>query len=212
MLNTCLDHPLSNLLERFVSRRCTEDELEVIESHILACDLCLTKLEQLENEIAPLNQFVLGQLPRGKPATEKARFWERWLCIPNLSWASAVGVLAVAFCTIGFIPTDVQLRAERADVTFIVPEWRHTHLRFTDEGLPAGTLQAEVTDESGNVLWSKTVNNNNGLVDLDLPIIRHRGHYYARLYTIDTEHDLLTEVRFDVEWRFWNPAGVGLQR
>ena len=40
-----LDHPNEEALERFLRNEVQESELETIETHILACESCVTRLE-----------------------------------------------------------------------------------------------------------------------------------------------------------------------
>ena len=205
MRKTYFDHPSSDLLEKFVLGRCTEDELDLVEPHILACHSCVSVLEGLEDEVASI-KTVFGDVELQstqavvKPVREKIPFWNRLFSVPNLSWAGA-GLAAAALLSFALIPANIQLQAERGEAKFVVPEWRPSHVHLADAALPEGRVAAEVADQNGTVLWSQVVADQNGGVDLNLPRFTHAGIYYARLYTADKQHDLLEEFPFDVQWK-----------
>jgi hypothetical protein len=46
------DHPSEDALDRFVLDQCGEIELETIETHSLACDFCVDRLEMLAIDMA----------------------------------------------------------------------------------------------------------------------------------------------------------------
>jgi hypothetical protein len=83
----------------------------------------------------------------------------------------------------------------------IVPEWRNAHLTLHDEGLPVGTLQAEVVSGTGSLVWSGAAAGTQGHAKLDLPRMTQPGTYFARLYTSGADHDLLAEFRFEVKFQ-----------
>ncbi len=47
-----IDHPTEEALERFLLHHSEEQELEIVETHILACESCVSRLESLESDIA----------------------------------------------------------------------------------------------------------------------------------------------------------------
>ena len=56
MQNTPLEHPSEEMLERYVLHQSTELELDTIETHVLACESCVARLEDLEAYIGILRQ------------------------------------------------------------------------------------------------------------------------------------------------------------
>ena len=46
------EHPTEEVLERFILNTSSEDELESVETHILACEHCVNQLETIETDIA----------------------------------------------------------------------------------------------------------------------------------------------------------------
>src|SRR5689334_20187935 len=97
MQDIYLDHPTEEALERFVLNHADEKELEIVETHILACVSCVTRLEDLELQIAAtklaLQQVRTEQL--AKQATKKTASWKTWATAPGLSLAGGLAVLAV---------------------------------------------------------------------------------------------------------------------
>ena len=206
MRYTSFDHPAVDLLERFAMNRCSEEELELVEAHFLACDSCVGALESLEIEIAA-TRLALEQLAAEKEAKLRAQAqssnggWRTWFTFQQLSWAGA-GLAACAFCVFTFIPAHLELQARRGtESAVIVPEWRPTMLTLRDQGLQDGPVHAELVDENGNVTWKGTALSQNGSVDVHLPRITSAGRYYARVYT-PGEHELLSEFPFDVKFKF----------
>ncbi|HZS53348.1 MAG TPA: hypothetical protein VFA65_03020 [Bryobacteraceae bacterium] len=204
MQPTYFDHPAVDVLERFVLHRCSEDELEIVETHMLACESCVCTLENLEVEIAAtklaLEHVAAQQQEKVVSAEPRKQFWRSWFSVPTLSWAGA-GLAACAFCLFAFVPAGVQLQSERGTATVTVPEWRNARLSLVDAGLPAGSLQAEVVSETGSLVWSGTATSTQGEAKLDLPRMTHPGTYFARLYTAGAEHELLAEFRFEVKFK-----------
>ena len=56
MQNTYLEHPSEEMLERYILHQSSERELDTIETHVLACENCVTRLEDLESYIAVFRQ------------------------------------------------------------------------------------------------------------------------------------------------------------
>ena len=52
MLKIDHDHPAEEALERFLLHHSRQEELELLEIHILGCEACVNRLEKLEPEIA----------------------------------------------------------------------------------------------------------------------------------------------------------------
>ena len=203
MRHSIFEHPAVELLERFALNTCSEQELEVVETHIMACDSCVCALESLELEIAA-TKLALQHISEREAAAEAQpkhaiEGWRNWFTIPRLSWAGA-GLAACAFCLFTFIPATVQTQSERGSGTAtIVPKWRSTKITLVDAGLPESVVRAELVDENGSTLWSSEAKSIDGKVRLTLPRMTHSGRYYARLYSNGPEHDLLGEFPLEVQ-------------
>ena len=58
-----LEHPTEEALERFLLHQSQEAEIEIVETHILACESCVERLEVLETHIAA-TKIALAELQR----------------------------------------------------------------------------------------------------------------------------------------------------
>ncbi len=203
MRHTSFDHPPLDVLERFALNGCSEQELELVEEHILACESCVTALEAIELEIAAKKLALAPLLIKEKPEPErKTGRWTKWFSVPTLSWAGA-GLAACAFCLFAFLPANILLTAERGSAAAaVVPEWRSAHLTLVNQELPSGPIRAEIVTQTGSLIWAGEATVTNGEVRLSLQRMRAAGLFYARLYSAGTEHELLSEFPFEVKWQF----------
>ncbi len=206
MLRSYFDHPSVEVLERFALSRSSEQETELLETHMLACESCVCALENVELEIAA-TKLAMKQFAAERPERtleverEKPGFWKSWFSVPTLSWAGA-GLAACAFCLFAFVPAGVELKADRDMTNIVVPQWRNAHLRLMDEGLPTGPVKAEIVNQTGALVWSVIARSAQGEVKLEVPRITESGRYYARLYAPGTEKELLDEFPFEVKFQF----------
>jgi hypothetical protein len=206
MRSSYFDHLSVDVLERFILHRSSEQEAELVETHMLACESCVNALENLELEISA-TKLALEQMAAERPQRtfelepRKATIWKNWFSFATLSWAGA-GLATCALCLFVFVPANIELKADRGVTSVIVPEWRNARVRFVDEGLPTGPLRAEVVNETGTVIWSGDAQDEPGAVNLRLPRMTKAGHYYARLYTAGSDHELLSEFPFEVKFQF----------
>lgn len=53
-----LNHPCEDALERFLMDRCFDNELAYVEMHILCCEPCVTRLEELALELAVIRRCL----------------------------------------------------------------------------------------------------------------------------------------------------------
>jgi hypothetical protein len=106
MQSTYFDHPTEEALERFLLHQSRDEELEVLESHILACESCVTRLEDLEVWLAAtklaLNE-ILAQKSVKATANERPSWRRSWFTVRNFSLAGTVAALALG---IVIIPHD----------------------------------------------------------------------------------------------------------
>ena len=49
MNSLCLEHVSEKLLERYLTQQGSESEVEVVETHLLICDSCRGRLDELED-------------------------------------------------------------------------------------------------------------------------------------------------------------------
>ena len=197
-----LEHPTEEALERFLLHQCQEPEIEFVETHILACESCVERLQALEMQIAA-TKIALAELQRDsrikESATEK-RWWRPWSRVAGLSFAGAAAcaVLAVAL----FAPAQVKLSAYRGTETLSVPEWRPLHMHLATTDVADGLVAVQLVNGEGSEIWSGTSAVRHEQTDVRLPRITKPGSYFLRLYTPakgSAEGDLLREFAFRVK-------------
>ena len=197
-----LEHPTEEALERFLLHQCQEPEIEFVETHILACESCVEKLQALEMQITA-TKIALAELQRDsrmkESATEK-RWWKRWFGAAGLSLAGAAAcvILAVGL----FAPAQVELTAHRGREISFVPEGRRLHMHLDTADLADGLVAVQLVNGEGSEIWSGTSAVRQEQTDVRLPRITKAGSYFLRLYTPakgSAERDLLREFAFEVK-------------
>ncbi len=197
-----LEHPDEEALERFLLHRSEEPEVEIVETHMLACDACVERLEILETQIAAtkiaLQEFQL-EAQRKASAPEK-RSWRVWFGTAGLSFAGAVACVALAVGV--FSPAEVHLSAYRGVETSLVPEWRPLRMHLHTADLANGPVTVQLVDVRGSEVWKGVSAVRNDKVDVHVPRITNTGNYFLRIYEPrqgGAEGDLLREFAFRVK-------------
>ncbi len=210
MQNTNPAHPTEDELERFVLNQCHEQELEDVETHILACESCVTRLEDLEVQISvtklALEKMQAEQLAKAAARQTSAKW--TWLTVPKLSIAGGLAAIALGLIA---VPTLLQHNAEVAQVSLsayranefsVVPEGRRLHVRLNTGDLANGTVSATVADLTGVEVWKGRAAIHNEQAELEMPPIVEKGVHYLRLYSparSGSEPHLLREFAFRVK-------------
>lgn len=108
MQNLHCAHPIEDQLERFLLHQSNEEDLEAVETHVLACESCVTRLEDLELQIVTM-KLALAQLQRAQAAkaAKKANqsSWRTWFAVPKWSLVGAAAAIALG---VAVIPELVQ--------------------------------------------------------------------------------------------------------
>src|SRR5437764_11623841 len=148
-----IQHPTEETLEKFLLHRMQEGELEATETHILACDSCVARLEAMEIQLEA-TKIALAELH--KEAVEKNYTSAKnprwaWLKVPTLSLAGAGAALAIA---LGIIPqfTTVERNVSAvmgSEVTSI-PAGRQLLLHLNAKDLPEEKVSVQVVSADGN--------------------------------------------------------------
>jgi hypothetical protein len=91
------DHATDRDLEEYVFRRFSEDRIETMETHVLGCEFCLVRLEQLELHVATMKLVLRDlQIEETSRATHQRTTWG-WFAFPSfLSIATAALVVIAA--------------------------------------------------------------------------------------------------------------------
>lgn len=218
MTDPYLDHPNEEALERFLRNEVPESELEVIETHILACDSCVTRLQALETDMSAA-KIALQQLEAERvqkaAAVNAGRTWRDWFTLPALSWAGAVAAAAIAISVIPhFMPREINLTASRGMETSgmtlspcgtleaaVVPEGRPLDLHLKADDLPEGRVNLEIVNGLGKRVWQGAGVIRQQKATVTVPRITTAGAYFLRLYhpaQPGSEPDVLREFRFEV--------------
>jgi hypothetical protein len=198
------EHPSEEALERFLLNMSPEEELESLETHVLACEYCVDQLETLETQIA-VTRLALRNLeskPSAKRSVNRFSPWKTWFTIPKLSFATA-GFAMAAGAILFSIPRDVSLTAYRGSETAIVSEGHPLHVHLNAAGLSPGPIAVELADHGGSIVWKGTSSIRHDTVDVNLPRITKSGPHFLRLYSVPpggADPDLLREFAFEAKW------------
>ena len=215
MTDPYLDHPNEEALERFLRNEAQESELEIIETHILACESCVTRLEALEIDLAAVKIACRElQTERIQKEAVRSRSWRDWFTLPALSWAGAAAVLALGISAVPqFLPRDVNLTASRGLETgmtlspcgtleaAVVPEGRPLDLHLKADDLPEGRVNLEIVNGLGKRVWQGAGVIRQQQANVVVPRITTAGAYFLRLYNparAGSDPDVLREFRFEV--------------
>jgi hypothetical protein len=196
------EHPSEDALERFLLKMSSEEELEDLETHILVCEPCIERLENLQIQIAAA-RLALQSLEAkrySKSPTQTSSSWKSWFTIPKLSFA-ATSAVAVMGAILFSIPRDVTITSDRGTETAIVSEGRPLHMHLNAAGLNPGTIKVELADSNGSILWQGISVVRDDTIDVTLPRIIQSGSHFVRLYSqTGTESSLLREFALNAQW------------
>lgn len=198
-----LQHPSEENLERFILHQMQGEELEVMESHILACDDCVSRLEFLEIQVAA-TKLALADLHQEKVAEsyvkQKKSSWA-WLKVSGYSLA---GVAAAAILAVTNMPNSTverDISAFRGSEAIELPADHPLFLHMNAKDLAAAPVSVEVVSAEGNEIWKGNSVVKNQVVDAHLPKISEKGNYLLRLYSSNghAQADLLREFALQVK-------------
>jgi len=209
MSNTYLQHPTESALERFLLHNNDEVELDAVESHILICEPCLTRLELLEVQITAvkLSFQSIRQQEAAKGAAKQRVSFPSWLTFPRLS----VGALAALALGIGILPqfpthnesvAQISLVAYRGGPgTSTVPVKSRLRMHLDASQLNKNNVTVQLVDERGAQVWETTAAVREDKVEVDIPRIGETGFYFIRFYSLSShsEAELLREFAFNVQ-------------
>src|SRR5690242_2819120 len=178
-----LEHPTEEALERFLLHQSQEPEVEIVETHILTCESCVERLEELETYMAT-TKIALRELQRScriKETARQKRSWRAWFEVGGLSFAGAAAACAaLAFALLE--PAQVNVSAYRGVETTFVPEWRPVQMHLHTADLPDGSVAVQLVNGEGVQVWKGANVIVHEQADLHLPRITKPGSYFLRLY------------------------------
>jgi hypothetical protein len=182
----------------------SEEEREILETHVLACEYCVDQLETLETQIAATRLALrsLESKPPSRKVVDRFGRWRAWLTIPKLSFATA-GLAMAAGAILFSIPRDVSITAYRGSETAIVSEGHPLHMHLNAAGLTPGPIAVELADQRGSIVWQGNSTIRHDTVDVNLPRITQSGAHFLRLYSASengADANLLREFVFEARW------------
>ena len=216
MNSLCLEHVSEKLLERYLAQQGSESEVEVVETHLLVCDSCRGRLDELEDYRSVVRQGFA--LLASQPQKSKAPGWFRGLPawgLPSWSWSfrgswprwsprdwllvPAAAMLALAALLVAPAmqreamqheagPVDVSLTSERGETQLVAaPQGRKLQLRLDSSGLPDGQVSVEIVDINGNAITEQQALAHSNHATVRVAHLAI-GVYYARIYSSKGGH------------------------
>ncbi|HWF47101.1 MAG TPA: hypothetical protein VG168_08855 [Bryobacteraceae bacterium] len=202
MKTTPVTHPSEDLLEKFARNGCGDDELEVVEAHILGCEICVTRLEELDDFLSafqPAYQEVQRSRSRSVP-----RFSFQWML--GLATAAVLGIC------LSFLPrfshraertilpaAQLQLFAERGNEAVSAPASRPLQVRLSATDLPQRILSVDLVNAVGSPVWHGSTQVTHDKATVNLPPMQ-AGAYFLRLSSGPKDHsELLREFAFQIK-------------
>jgi hypothetical protein len=218
MNSLCLEHVSEKLLERYLAQQGSESEVEVVETHLLICDSCRGRLDELEDYRSVVRQGfallasqsqkskALGWFP-GLPAWSFPGSWPRWsprdwLLVPAAAMLALAALLVAPAMQRETGPVDVSLTSERGKTQLVAaPQKRNLQLRLDSSGLPDGQVSVEIVDLNGNEITEQQALAHSSHATIRVAHLAI-GVYYARIYSSKGGHRdsdrLLREFAFQV--------------
>ena len=188
-----VNHGTDEMLELHTLGRLPEADAAILEDHLLICNPCRDKFEQIES-FALAMRDALRQEPVAIEKPVRETNWFAWLRRPSFQFAGALAfilLLGVLFLRPGsraVLPVaSIQLSALRGEVA-TVPTARELNITLNDAPDTAGPFKVEMVDGTGRNVWTgaapKSANSVNFVVHLDNARVNRvePGTYFVRLY------------------------------
>ncbi|MBV9084692.1 MAG: hypothetical protein JOZ62_18605 [Acidobacteriaceae bacterium] len=210
MSNIYLQHPEDEALERLLLHRSDATELDIVETHLMACASCVTRLETLEAQIAAI-KLALQEIHKERVAEatlREQRFsWRSWFALPHLSLAGAVAALGVGIfiappsTTQNASVEKLNLVAYRGLESPLVRKNHRLQVHLNANDLNQSTVEVQLVDNRGSELWKGTTPVPEGGVDISVPGIATSGAHFVRIYAPSSNGrgELLREFAFQVK-------------
>jgi anti-sigma factor RsiW len=189
-------HESDDQLELYALDRLSDTEVERVEEHLLICENCRKRLEEA-GMFARTMQYALSN-PVVEPMPRRKSWFEGWHLRFALGGAIAVAlVLAVVAYRAGktSLPpvATLTLSPLRGSAANVSPA---ETLDLTLSTGAAGSLTAEVINDSGTLVWQEVSRPENGTVRVRVRKQLPAGTYFARLRAASGE--TLDEYGFTV--------------
>jgi hypothetical protein len=185
-------------LEAYSFSRLGEEDLAAVEEHLLVCETCQKRLDQVESYARAMRGAArrIQQEEEGQaPATIGA--WDRirgWFASPVPLWGGAFATAALILI-LGLQvtrhlqdappgpPVDVELQAVRGTVTPNTADAGHAlHLRLDSRGVPeVPVYRIEIVDAVGRKVWNGSGNWSDPWIQASVEKSFTPGTYFVRL-------------------------------
>lgn len=206
------EHLLDDILESYVFRRLPEPQLQAAEEHLLICQTCRDRLDEVRHYIMATR--IAAKRMREQEVSFRAGGRERQRRWPAISlgkpaWVVAGAVLALA---VFWIP---KWDAHPPPVQEVVLETRRglervargstvkrLRLQLDITGLaPLPRYEVVVADAAGVTVWQgePSRQGESQLLTVELDRTLDRGTYWVRLQELSKERRLLREYRLDID-------------
>lgn len=181
-------HPAVEVLELFVLNQCSTEEQENIETHILACELCVSRFKTLKAQVANI-RLAYDEVRRERSiwsAPKQHRVWTRWFTVPNLAAA------AIVVATWAIIPQLSRHPASDAEVDVVAdreepiaaPKNRDLHVTLDAIDLRPGLVRVQIVDAAGSQIWAGNATVQDEKVKVNFPKLRKTGVFFIRVYDV----------------------------
>ena len=191
-MDTVTFHESEESLELYALRRLSDSEVEHVENHLLICDACRERLEEVSAFAFSMRETLKEKTVVESDARSFGRWfgrWFEWIPRPQLAMAGAFAVVLMA--ALGFyrisggdarvVPVaSLQLTALRgSQIKSVVPA-RELDLAFTDA--PAAS-RLDIVDVNNKTVWTGTLAPGAERAEAKINQVLSPGDYFARVYT-----------------------------
>jgi hypothetical protein len=187
---TSFDHPTDETFERLLLHNTDETELGTLEAHILACDSCLIRVQDLQSQVTA-TKLALAKIKRKQMARTAAK--TRLTRLNDLTRpVLLVAALSAVFAArLFFIPphlpenadiTEVNLSAYRDPEGAVLPQGRPLYVTLDAVDLPHTPVFVQVVNPVGSEIWKGDAAVVDDKAEIFMPPFTRRGAYLLRLY------------------------------
>jgi hypothetical protein len=204
------DHPPDETFERLLLHKTERTEIEILEDHILACDFCLTRVQNLQGQIIA-TKLAIRKMKRKQAARTATRTPLSRLNHLTLRALLLTAVSAVFVAKLIFVPppvpenaaiAEVNLSAYRSSGAVVLPQGRPVHMTLDAADLPETPVLVQVVNPFGSEIWRGDAAVLQEKAEILFPPFTSRGLYLLRLYAPaarDKKGEILREYAFNVK-------------
>ncbi len=203
-----VEHITEEQLEKYHLQQLSEAAAVAVEDHLLLCEHCQTKLEDLEVFIKSFR--AVAPILARQDAREQRGGIVDWLRRQLQNPFAALALSAVAALALFLVPlrwstsaapgplATIELQAVRAGFVPQAPTGRPLRFRLDLSGLPpSASFRAEFTQDNGKTITNLTLSLSQTTNALDLPEGLTVGRYWLRIYS-PQQSEPLREFGFTV--------------